>query len=71
MSSVLTLAALGSVDRDQYERIFLYCLAWSLGGLLDVSERRKLDGRLRTLSTQMPVVVRQLCLCLLHLCPLT
>ena len=39
---------------DRYERIFLYCVAWSLGGLLDGKDRPALDAQLRSLSSQMP-----------------
>lgn len=37
-----------------YERVFLYCLAWGLGGLLDVKDRPALDAEFRNMSDQMP-----------------
>jgi hypothetical protein len=43
---------------DHYERIFIYCLAWSLGGLLDAKDRVLFDAQLRTLTTQAPKKVR-------------
>lgn len=39
---------------DHYERLFLYCAAWSLGGLLDVGDRVRFDAKLRTLTDQAP-----------------
>ena len=35
---------------------FLYCLAWSIGGLLDVHDRKAFDKFLRTISKSMPEV---------------
>lgn len=32
------------------EKIFLYCLAWTLGGLLETEDRRKFDSYLRTID---------------------
>jgi dynein heavy chain len=46
-----------SVDPEAmrlYERHFLYCLVWSLGGLLTPQDRVKLDSFLRTLTDQAP-----------------
>ena len=43
---------------DHYERIFIYCLAWSLGGLLDTKDRVLFDAHLRTLTSQAPKQVR-------------
>lgn len=43
-----------------YERFFLYCLAWGLGGLVDVKDRPALDAEFRTMSDQMPKKVRLL-----------
>ena len=34
-----------------YERNFLYCLAWSIGGLLDPKDRGPFDSQLRSLKT--------------------
>eukprot|EP00887_Chlorella_sp_A99_P001633 scaffold8.g1633.t1 len=39
---------------DRYERLFLYCAAWSLGGLLDGKDRPLFDAQMRGLSVQMP-----------------
>jgi dynein heavy chain len=44
-------AALSDV---KYERIFLYCLAWSLGGLLENKERPLFDQELRGFASNMP-----------------
>ncbi|DBA69380.1 TPA: Dynein gamma chain, flagellar outer arm [Trebouxia sp. C0005] len=37
-----------------YERIFVYCMAWGLGGLLDVKDRPALDAELRNMSEALP-----------------
>ena len=37
-----------------YERIFVYCMAWGLGGLLDVRDRPALDAELRNMSEALP-----------------
>lgn len=37
-----------------YERIFMYCMAWGLGGLLDVKDRPALDAELRNMSDALP-----------------
>ena len=34
----------------QMEQIFLYCLSWSLGGLLHENDRNAFDALLRTIS---------------------
>lgn len=33
-------------------RLFLYCVAWGLGGLLDARDRPALDGHLRSLASE-------------------
>ena len=43
-----------TLDAAHYERVFLYCLAWGIGGLLDVKDRPSFDTELRTLSQAMP-----------------
>lgn len=47
-------AAANILAPDHYERIFIYCLAWSLGGLLDTKDRVAFDAQLRTLTSQAP-----------------
>jgi dynein heavy chain, axonemal len=42
------------------ERIFLYCLAWSIGGLLELRDRSLFDSQMRTLSGCMPAKVCKL-----------
>lgn len=42
------------LSEGHYERVFLYCMAWSLGGLLDEKQRLGLDTMLRTLSDNLP-----------------
>lgn len=37
-----------------YERLFLYCTTWSLGGLLDSKDRLRFDAHLRSLTDQAP-----------------
>ncbi|KAL4452763.1 hypothetical protein ABPG75_008425, partial [Micractinium tetrahymenae] len=39
---------------DHYERLFLYCCTWSLGGLLDARDRPRFDAHLRSLTDQAP-----------------
>jgi dynein heavy chain len=36
------------------ERLFLYCLCWSLGGLLSEKERPAFDNELRGFGSNMP-----------------
>jgi dynein heavy chain len=36
------------------ERVFLFCLIWALGGLLDMKERPLLDHELRSFAANMP-----------------
>jgi dynein heavy chain len=35
-----------------YERQFLYCLAWSIGGLLDPADRRLFDTHLKSFKRE-------------------
>ena len=45
------------------ERLFVYCLIWSLGGLLPEGDRAPLDAELRAISPgAMPPKVRALLL---------
>jgi hypothetical protein len=44
---------------DHCERLFLFCLTWSLGGLLDGKDRALFDAKLRTLTDQAPEPVRR------------
>lgn len=44
---------------DHFERLFLFCLTWSLGGLLDGKDRGLFDAKLRTLTSQAPEQVRK------------
>ena len=56
---MLTLNPSSSEARSPlaYERNFLYCLAWSLGGLLEPRDRSAFDGHLRALAPEaMPQV---------------
>ena len=39
---------------QEVERLFLYSLAWSVGGRLDIDDRAKWDAYLRTVSNEMP-----------------
>ena len=50
-----------TVTAVHYERVFLYCLAWSVGGLLPQQERPAFDTQLRTLSSSLPQEVRSVC----------
>ncbi|BFZ10052.1 hypothetical protein BsWGS_13093 [Bradybaena similaris] len=43
------------------ERIYLFCLIWSFGGLLDISDRRAFSDLLKTLSTALPDDDRDIC----------
>lgn len=42
------------LSEQKLERLFLYCLTWSLGGLLDVKERPSFDAELRSIASNMP-----------------
>jgi hypothetical protein len=39
---------------DHYERLFLYCATWSLGGLLEARDRPRFDAHLRAMTDQAP-----------------
>jgi dynein heavy chain, axonemal len=39
---------------DELEKIFLFCLTWSVGGLLETEDRSRMDAYLRALSKLMP-----------------
>lgn len=43
-----------ALEIDRYEKTFLYCIAWSLGGALVEGDRNMFDSFLRTLTTNMP-----------------
>ena len=43
-----------ALSEGHYERLFLYCLVWSIGGLLSDSDRPQLDEKLRSISDNMP-----------------
>ncbi len=43
-----------AIDEVRMERIFLFCVTWALGGLLDVKERPLLDHELRSFAANMP-----------------
>lgn len=47
-------AAAAALAPHHYECLFIYCLAWSLGGLLDARDRVAFDAQLRTLTSQAP-----------------
>jgi dynein heavy chain, axonemal len=51
-------AAIGADLSTELEKLFLYCLVWSVGGLLEFEDRVKFDAWLRERDTtaQMPVV---------------
>ena len=38
-------------DKERYERVFIYCVVWSLGGMLPLEDRAKFNA---TLVKQMP-----------------
>ena len=42
------------LSEGHYERLFVYCLAWSLGGLLSEADRPAFDSMLREFSDNMP-----------------
>lgn len=42
------------VDDTKTERVFLFCLTWALGGLLDMKERPMFDHELRSFGSNMP-----------------
>lgn len=45
----------GALDATKLERLFIYCAAWALGGLLSEKDRVAFDGEMRSLgSKQMP-----------------
>lgn len=42
------------LSEAKLERMFLYCLTWSLGGLLSEKERPAFDAELRNFASNMP-----------------
>lgn len=42
------------LGEGHYERVFLYALSWSVGGLLGIEDRKVFDRKLRQLSDNMP-----------------
>ena len=56
LDGALAPAAVGSeiLAPIHYTRLFLYCLTWSVGGLLPQSDRGAFDEHLRTLAEDMP-----------------
>ncbi|MFN7137287.1 MAG: hypothetical protein ACK4MU_07190 [Thermomonas sp.] len=51
MDKVQLSEAAGEAEAE-LERLFLYCLAWSVGGLLEPADRAKLDAHLRALGAE-------------------
>ena len=47
-----------AVSAIHYERMFLYCITWSLGGRLDDIGRQEFDTALRLLAKEMPAKVK-------------
>eukprot|EP00198_Chlamydomonas_reinhardtii_P012689 XP_001702026.1 flagellar outer dynein arm heavy chain gamma [Chlamydomonas reinhardtii] len=43
-----------AMNDAKYERVFLYCMTWSLGGLLEMKERPLFDQELRSFAHNMP-----------------
>ncbi len=43
-----------ALDDAKMERVFLFCLTWALGGLLDPKERVLFDHELRSFASNMP-----------------
>jgi hypothetical protein len=42
------------LPETKLERLFLYCLCWSLGGLLSDKERPSFDAELRSIGGSLP-----------------
>ncbi len=43
-----------ALTEQTMERVFLFCLTWALGGLLEMKERPLLDQELRSFAQNMP-----------------
>jgi len=43
-----------AISPARLERIFIYCAAWGLGGLLSVEDRAVFDAELRSFGSNMP-----------------
>lgn len=51
LDGILDICEFSSHDlSNEVERVFLYCLSWSLGGLLEIEDRQKFTQYLLTLS---------------------
>jgi len=42
------------LSEAKLERLFLYCLCWSLGGLIPEKERPAFDAELRSIGGNLP-----------------
>lgn len=63
LEAVIKATPTGSEARTPlaYERHFLYCLAWGIGGLLAPEDRKLFDTHLRTLTAEaLPQVAPRL-----------
>ena len=45
-------------SQNAIEIQFLYCIAWSIGGILDVHDRKTFDSFLRTISSKLPNIAK-------------
>ena len=53
--SLKTFKDLGAaLSEVKQERVFLFCLTWALGGLLEMKDRVLFDGELRSFAANMP-----------------
>jgi dynein heavy chain len=48
-----------SVDKAAYEKLYLYCLAWSCGGLFETDEREKFHKFLESRNAPLPQAAAQ------------
>lgn len=49
-----SVAANETYQPDHYERIFIFCLTWSVGGLLDLKDRVGFDEEVCRIGSNLP-----------------
>jgi dynein heavy chain len=47
------------LDKIAYEKYFVYCIAWSIGGLFETEEREKLHKFLESRNAPLPSISAQ------------
>jgi dynein heavy chain len=61
MTAILNehIAAGRAVDKQGFERLFIYCMAWSFGGLFEQDDREKFHKFLDSKGAPLPPISPQ------------